>query len=607
MTDSKNATNPELSQAQLALKNGAYQKAEQILTSILAASPAHADALGLLGLCCAQQGRLTQALPVLEQAASLRPDDQAINNNLALVLELSGQIDRAIPIYHRILQTHAHNIEALSNLGDALRKTGRPDEAWVYLKKALEIKPDNVNTLNSLGITLQDLGDFDAAESKLRQALSLNPKNPQILSNLAGVLHKQDRYVESIVLLKQVIELKPDYQPAWANLSAAYTMTYEYQQAKDCALKAIQLNPGSASAWTNLGKLYYELGEFKESDNCFQKSLSIEPHNPDATWNKSFTSLISGNLEQGWREYQAGLVTGDRTHHLIEAPLWRGEDLSEKSIIILAEQGLGDELMFASCLDDLKRCSNNIFYECDKRLLPLFQRSFPDIHFIARNTLECDQKNTVDKKRYDFYLPAGSLPLHFRNNIDHFPNKNHFLISDDNKIDYWRSQYAKLGKGLKVGISWRGGKRVDPAKRSIALNRWLPILQTKNCVFIDIQYGDTQDERSILEAEHGIIVHRFEQCNPLQDQDEFAAQLVALDLIISVSNATVHIAGALGQTTWGLIPYVPSWRWGFMKKKSPWYNNLTLYRQPEHGDWQGMITAVADKLRKLEIIKSTLD
>ncbi|MDH5216780.1 MAG: tetratricopeptide repeat protein, partial [Gammaproteobacteria bacterium] len=498
----------------------------------------------------------------------------------------------------RIIESQIDNIEALSNLGDALRKVGQLDEANIYLKKALTINPNYINAINSLGIVLQQQGDFDAAESRFRYALSIQSQNLQILSNLAGVLHKQDRYGESIILLEKVIELKPDFLPAWANLSAAYTMTYDYQKAELCALKAIQLDPNSTTAWTNLGKLYYELGKFDESKNCFDKSLSIEPHNPDAIWNKSFTSLITGNLEQGWKEYEEGLATGDRHHHCIDAPLWQGESLDNKKIIVLAEQGLGDELMFASCINDLKQHSSNISYECDKRLLPLFQRSFPDLQFIAKDNSVINKKLSTEKQ-YDYYIPAGSLPLHFRKKTEDFPQRTKFLIPDENKTAYWRSQYSELGEGIKIGISWQGGKRVDPVKRSIALDDWLPILKTPNCVFMDIQYGDTREARNIFEKKHGINIHCFAQCNPLEEQDDFASQLTALDLVISVSNATVHLAGALGQTTWALIPYVPSWRWGFSGKNTHWYRSVELYRQTRHGGWPEVISILSSDLNKL--------
>ena len=565
------------------------------MTGILESQPAQAEALALLGLSYAQQGRLSEALPVLEQAASLRSDDQAINNNLALVLELSGHIDRAISIYRRLVQVREDNLEALSNLGDALRKNAQLDEASAFLEKALKINPTHVASLNSLGIVLQEQGDFDKAESTLRHALTITPDSPHILSNLAGVLHKQDRYTESLSLLEKIIVLTPDFQPAWSNLAAAYTMTRQYNKAKKSALKAIDLNPNSSAAWVNLGKLNYEKGNFDESLNNFNKAIQLDNNNLEARWQKGFTSLLLGDYASGWKDYDVGLLCGGRTTRSIDLPRWKGEGLENKTILVLAEQGIGDEIMFASCLPDLQRLGGNIIYECDNRLVPLFQRSFPDVQFFSRS----DNAEIILNNNIDLKLASGSLPGIYRNQADDFPNRQGFLLADPEKITSWKLRYASLGKGLKIGISWRGGNRIDPLRRSIELNQWLPILQMKEHTFIDIQYGDSETERQHIQSSYGIKLHRFAETNPTKEQDDFAAQLTALDLIISVSNATVHLAGALGIPTWSLLPASPNWRWGINTNTTPWYSSVELIRQSRTDNWNNTLLEIQQKLMEL--------
>lgn len=595
MTNPGNTTNSELNDAQAALKNGAYKKAEQILIRILNAVPAQTDALALLGLSYAQQGRLSEAVPVLEQAASLQPDDPAINNNLALVLELSGHIDRAIHIYRRLINDRPDNIEALSNLGDALRKIGQLDEASIFLENVLKINPTHLATLNSLGIVFQEQGNFDKAESTLRYALTIVPDSPHILSNLAGVLHKQDRYAESIELLEQIVDRKPDYQSAWANLSAAYTMIRQYNKAEKAALKAIDLNPGASAAWVNLGKLNYETGNFDESLNNFNRAIQLDSNNLEARWQKGFTSLILGDYASGWKDYDIGLLCGGRSIRKVNLPQWQGEELKAKTILVLAEQGLGDEIMFASCLPDLQQLGGKIIYECDQRLAPLFQRSFPDVQFFSR----LDSAKKISNYQIDLKIASGSLPGIFRKHIDNFPSRKSFLLPDPDKIESWKLRYASLGSGLKIGISWRGGNRIDPLRRSIELDQWLPILEMKEHIFIDIQYGDSEAERQHIQSSHGIKLHHFVETLPTTEQDNFAAQIAALDLVISVSNATVHLAGAIGTPAWSLLPVSPNWRWGLNTKTTNWYPSVELIRQSRADNWSNTLLEIQQKLMEL--------
>jgi hypothetical protein len=279
-------------------------------------------------------------------------------------------------------------------------------------------------------------------------------------------------------------------------------------------------------------------------------------------------------------------------------PCWNGEPLDGKNVLVCAEQGIGDQIMFASCLPDLISRINHCVVECESRLVPLFERSFPGTSAIPRhggNQLE----RTAVLSTLDVHVPLGSLPRYFRRDIRAFTAHDGFLKVDHDRRDNWRERFASVGEGLRIGVSWRGGSKGKEARqRSTLLSQWWEICSVTGTHFINVQYGDCRAELATAEQQ-GIKIHHYEESDPLKDMDDFAALLQALDLVISVDNATVHMAGALGVPVWTLLPYVADWRWLRDRSDSPWYPSMRLFRQPTLGDWNNVFVKAAKELRQL--------
>lgn len=575
------------------LADGQAQSAIEESQTLLNQYPHQANALLLLGIAYAQLGDYANAIDKLTLAHNALPHDINIMSNLALALELGHQLGQAKSAYEKILIIDPTNLNACINLGDILRQSGDFVGSRQYLQQAIDLDPNSYRAWNNLGILFESQKDYVQAEKAFRKALDIQPNHPSCTNNLAGVLHKQDRYDESIKLLKPITDNHSDYLQAWVNIAAAYTMLYQYNEAKIALNNALKINRTDASTWNNLGKLKHDTGQFSEAISCYNQAIELSPDNANIKWHRSFSYLMMGDYIKGWYDYSAGLVTKDRNPFTLDCPDWNGKPLMGKSLFVSAEQGLGDEIMFASCLNDLRQTADNITYECDTRLLPIFRRSFPGCDFISR------QEHHDEIIHADYQVPAGSLPGIFRVSLESFPSRHSYLSADSDRVDYWKQQYQSLGDGLKIGISWRGGTRVDPQKRSLPLEEWLSILTTKGTHFIDIQYGDTNSERTQFNNSHNIDIHHFDECDPLNEQDDFAAQLSALDLVISVSNATVHLAGALGVKTWSLLPFVPSWRWGFYGRHTPWYPSVYLFRQAKMNDWSSVVSDITEHLNVL--------
>jgi hypothetical protein len=298
--------------------------------------------------------------------------------------------------------------------------------------------------------------------------------------------------------------------------------------------------------------------------------------------------------EYEWRLRTDNFLSEQRN---FSEPGWDGSSLQGKTLFIYAEQGVGDEIMFASCFPDIINKVGLCIIECDKRLIPIFSRSFPKAVFSERG------KNTVayssQLSQIDIVLPLGSLPKFLRTDFNAFPQEG-YLIPDADKVRDWRNRLETLREGFSIGISWRGSTKPSVSrKRSIMLEQWAALFSLSGVNLINLQYGDCEDELKEIKEKLGITIHDWEDADPLKDLDNFAAQIAALDLIISVDNATVHMAGALGVPVWTLLPFVPDWRWMLNREDSLWYTTMRLFRQPSPGDWESVIAKVKDELLKL--------
>jgi hypothetical protein len=254
--------------------------------------------------------------------------------------------------------------------------------------------------------------------------------------------------------------------------------------------------------------------------------------------------------------------------------------------------------MFASCLPDVIAQADLCIVACDKRLVPLFSRSFPDCtvieHFNLGDTCPSNILST------DVRISIGSLPKFLRPHPGSFSGRKAYLIPHAQRLNIWHDRIASLGEGLNVGISWRGGANPRIIRqRSIMLKQWAELFSLSGIHFVSLQYGDCKNELREAKEKLGVTIHDWEDADPLKDLDNFAAQIAALDLILSIDNSTVHMAGALGKPVWVLLPYVPDWRWMLKREDSPWYPTMRLFRQHSPGDWETVLANVRNELLKL--------
>jgi hypothetical protein len=380
------------------------------------------------------------------------------------------------------------------------------------------------------------------------------------------------------------------------NIGAGYSEKGEVDEALTWYFKALRLNPKSDKTCHNIGNALREQGKIAEAIAYYRKAIALNPAYPGTHWNLSQALLLTGNFEEGWQRYSWRWKTEEQheaKNYAFSKKVWDGSSL--KSIFVYAEQGIGDEIFFASCLPDITAQADHCVIACDERLVPLFERTFPSC--IAIQHFDPDNVYPATLPPVDYKAAMGSLPKYVRPDLVSFPKQAGYLIPDNEKVEKWRTRYNQLGAGLKIGISWFGGKKnTDRLARSIALSRWEPLLRIPGVSFINLQYAPWQEELMKVEADLGIRIYSWRDADPWSDLDDFAAQIAALDLVISIDNSTVHMAGALGVPVWTLLPYVPDWRWMLNREDSPWYPSMRLFRQPSPGAWDEVIAGIKAEL-----------
>ncbi|MEW6054471.1 MAG: tetratricopeptide repeat protein [Nitrospirota bacterium] len=576
-------------------QQGKLGEAEQICQQILYTRPDRSDVLHLLGIIFLQQKKIEKAIAYLEQAVQIDIHDPYLYFHLANAYREHGISGKAVTYYQKSIELAPHFDDAYYNLGITLEGEGNTDEAIDVYKRALQLNPEATDIWNNLGVALRKKRQLNEALNCFRKAIEFNPTYLRALFNLGITYQEMEQFNEALTYFKRVTELEPGFADAYHSMGTVCREMFQLDNAAHWYQEAIKHNPNSSEIYTNLGLVYEEKGDIDQSISSLRKAIKLNRCDPEIHWNLSLVLLSAGNLNEGWQEYEWRCLIKDFGLRRFAPPRWDGSSLRRKTIFIYAEQGIGEEIMFSSCIPEIIERGASCIVDCDKRLVPLFGRSFPEAEILDRSAIV---HLSAEILRADFCSPMGSLPLFLRSNLRSFPQRNSYLVPDTKKVTMWRSRFANLGAGLKIGISWRGGsKKWDRLVRSTMLSQWDKVFSVTHLHFINLQYGDCAAELNNAKNTKGITIHDWEDADPLKDLDNFAAQIAALDLVISVDNATVHMAGALGKPVWVLLPFVCDWRWMQDFEDTPWYKTLRLIRQKTPGDWDGVFRRVVSDLK----------
>ncbi len=465
----------------------------------------------------------------------------------------------------------------------AIHQQGNLQEAARRYKLILDQQPDHADALHLLGVVAHQFGKHDNAINLIKLALKLQPANAVFHYNLAKALQANNSLADAITHYQLSLQHNSSDTNAWANLAVAYQDSEQVEQAVHANRQTLALDGDHPIALLNLGTLLSQIGEYDEAALLFDRLLHKHPMHAEAHTKKSLIRLLQGDFVRGWHEhywmYFSADFVGKNPPRVMPFPKWRGEALPDSSTLLInGDQGVGDVVMFASLLPDVLKRVHNVVLECDHRLITLFQRSFPAIKIIPK-LAERDfyWQQALGPLRYR--IDISELASLFRNSEADFPLQHAYLKVDDAKVLAWQTQLRKPGTRLTVGISWRGGLDARARQaRSIALAHWQPLAALPGVQLVNLQYGDHAAEIAEFNAATGNALQTHANANPMADLSDFAALVKALDLVISIDNTTVHIAGALNVKTWLLLPLAHDWRWLLQREDTPWYASLTLWR-----------------------------
>ena len=529
----------------------------------------------------------------LLHAIELEHDFAAAHFELGLVYRDTGQLEDAADY----LQLAVHFAPDLAagwfELGAALAGLERVDAAMTAYREALAREPRHAGAWLGLGNLLKAGDDLNAAIDCYRSAVACEPAAADAHCRLGYTLYKAGRYAEARPCFDAALALRPDMVEAQHNLGLQLLETGHAAEALQRFERVLAIDPDIIETRACIAHALRDLGRMHEALAHYDAVLALNPAFADAVINRSYALLMQEEYAAGWAAYERRFKSGAMEPRAFPYMPWQGEQLAGKRILVYAEQGLGDEIMFASCLPDLLRTGAHCVIECNTRLAAVFRRSFPQAH--VHGAGKNDDMDWLGKlPPVDCQIAIGSLPQYFRRAGTDFPAQGGYLAADAQRSAHWRKALA-AGSALNVGIAWRGGTpRSRQFTRSIALPQWLPLLRRQGAVFYALQYGDIARELADLRVQGGVTV--MELGDAVHDLDKLAAIISALDLVVSVDNTIAHLAGALGKPVWTLLPESPEWRYPRRGAAMPWYSSMRLFHRGCGEGWEPVIERVTMEL-----------
>jgi tetratricopeptide (TPR) repeat protein len=554
---------------------------------------AQAQELFFSALAIQKDGDFSGAEILYRKALVLAPDRPSILNNLAAVLQLQGKHAESLSCSKRLLDMNERDASAWMNRGNAEAGLKLLPQALASYDRALEIAPDYADALVNRASALALSHRQGEALDDLQRALEIVPDHAEARINRAGVLVDLHRSEEALADYQRCLEHEPENAKILSSLGNALLEAGKVQEALAACERAIALDPGYADAFQNRGNALRDLRRYPEALQDYARAQALAPAQPGAYWNEALCRLLVGDFEHGWTHYARGWDAGQRGRHPSFAqPAWNGAYV-DGTLLAWGEQGIGDQILHCGMLDRLRAFARHLVVAVDPRLIPLFKRSFADIEFVSL----ADLGKTAG---FAAQVALGDLGACFRRQPEHFPgNRNAYLCADSTRAGKLRQRLKGDGK-FRCGISWRSANSRLGKFKSLALADFADVISIPGVQCVDLQYGDTGEERLALKKSRGLEVIHVDDIDNFRDIDGFAALIDACDMVVSVSNTTVHLAGALGKPTAVLLPYAQGriWYWHEGGETSPWYPACRLYRQPAIGEWGQVMTAVAAAVRR---------
>jgi tetratricopeptide (TPR) repeat protein len=571
------------------------------------ARPVTAEVAGLLerGYDQFQRGQLTEAEITFRKAHALAPDDLQAAQMLAMAMSDRGDWSDAVEILDRFLERvgppSEPNQAFYNNYGNALRRAKRVDDAETVLRELVRVAPKDWHGWHNLGQTLCDKNHHHEAVAALRRAVALEPSIASNQALLGEILFKLGRYNSALATLERCFALGPVFDPnVWTVYGNTYRQLGQLHNAVAALRKALEFVPDSANAYSNLGLVLAGTGAFAEAIAILNQAIDMDPQSDAIKANAAYVHLTAGDMARGWDLWRYGILGGPRGYA-------RRQDMQEWSpaspgtrALVYREQGVGDELIFASTYPDMIANSNEVIIESDSRLVSLFQRSFPTAtvrgwQFTLKNG------ELIEPPDYDRIIPCGGLPRWFRRDASQFPGTP-YLVPDPERVAAWGERLAGMPRPI-IGFSWRS--IVKTAERRLEytqLGEWGDVFGASDATWVNLQYDDCERDLVMAERKFGVNILRWPWLDLKDDFEEVAALMCHLDLVVAPRNAVAMLAGALARPT---VMMGNRWDWSDLGTDAfPWCPSIELVTREGRGDddWTEVLGRAAARVREVATI-----
>jgi tetratricopeptide (TPR) repeat protein len=525
-------------------------------------------------------------------ALATRPDFVEAYVQRARALHMQGDHRAALADFAQAAARVPDDALMLTEQAQAHLALDEREDALDCYQLAVAHAPDLAPALLGLARMLRESGELRSALEEIRRAARAAPLDAEVQFESAQLHARCDDVPGAIAAYELGLQLEPGNFAACANLGLMYlSRVGDPHAAQHCFERALALEPSSVEVQANLGLALDEQGRTDAALEYYEKLLTAHPEVNEYRWNRGLTLLANGDYARGWDDYEMRNARGRGTaERAFPFSAWHGEQLDPgAALLVFAEQGLGDEIMFASCVPDLAARRVDCVIECDVRLAGLFARSFAAVR-IHGAPRDGDRRWLADYQ-VKFQCGIGSLPRILRRSLGDFPSRKGYLEADHERVARWRERLARDVRGHAIGIAWRGGSaRTRADLRSVPADQIGPLFTLPDATFVNLQRG-AEDILEQMKAKGGVRVLNY--VDALENVDELAALLKALGRVVTVDNSVAHLAGALGCTTWIMLAHSADWRWGRGQARCPWYPSVSLVRQRSPGDWAGVLAAVA--------------
>lgn len=540
-------------------------------------------------------GQTDEAIACFDVALRLDPHLAEAHNNAGITLKEARRLEEALLRYDQAIRLRPNYAEAHTNRGNVLNELGHPAEAVASHDQAIRFRPRDAEAYSNRGNALAQLKLHDEALASHDRAIALKPGYAEAHNNRGNVLKELGRHDEALASFDRAIALKPDYAEAYTNRGNVLKDMKRHDEALASHDRAISLRPGFAEAYNNRGNLLKDLDRIDEAYDSYATASRLDPSHVMARYNRSLLDLQRHAFRDGFESYRLRWEadrndTGPQT----TIPAWNGS-ATDGDVLLWAEQGIGDEVFFASMLSLIDLDRVKIVLSADKRLHPIYGRSFPGIRFVDRSATR--HAITGD---YSAQAPIGDLGRILGVDAAKIARRRYpYLVANPTRTEGLREANAVPAGNVICGLSWKSGNRKAGGDRSIALSELRAVLQVPGVTFVNLQYGDIDAEIETVRDELGVDVRCLDGVDVYGDMDGLLSLMDLCDTVITIDNLTAHLAGAIGKTCCVLVPIGGGqhWYWGG-ESPSLWYPSLDLIYQHGVGDWGTAIERAAERLAR---------